>query len=179
MSLVGSGGRHIQNFTQKTSLAAADLDQSFGAIVEQVGGILWTGGGSSVWPGNLTRAENFAETLSIPRSFVRENRNYSILVSGGAGLWFDPASQFVRVNKAARVEWVSIGYSTAHDTGSIVVWVDGVQVATGAIGTELVAVVDVAKDVQDDALLRIDMPKRTGGLGTATVAVYLSRNHSV
>lgn len=179
MSLVGSGMNHIQNFVSKTSLAAADFDQSFAAIVEQVGGIYWAAGAPAVYAGNLTRADNFAASMSIPRSVVLERRSMSVVVSNLGYTNSTVREHFLRVDKAARLEWLSVNYSTVTPGAgvAVTVWANGVVLTTGAFsGSSTDLVVDAGKDVSDQTLLRVDCLEPVSG--TVTVTAYLTRDHT-
>lgn len=184
MALVGSGMDRIQNFVAATTLAAAAFDQSFAAIVDQVGGILWFGGASNVQPGNLNRNENFAASIAIPKSAVIERRSLSLLASDGGTNWEvgAPANtnqHRVWMDGTGRIEWVTIcNTDVTWPAGyEVKAWVNGVLVATATPDTaSRDFAIDVARDFTGPALLRILCYRPA--TGTQTVTACISRDHT-
>jgi hypothetical protein len=83
MALVGSGTPKVKNFYAAASLSSADMDESFAAFVEQIGGVKWLNGAASRAAGNLTY-QNFASGMALGNQFKREPRGVRVINLSGA-----------------------------------------------------------------------------------------------
>jgi hypothetical protein len=143
MALVGSGTSKIKNFYGAAALSAADVDESFAAFAEQLGGVKWLNGAASRAAGNLTY-QNFVNGLALPNSYKREpnGRFYVTFRTADPYLPTGPyhIGAFV-VPRAARI--VSWFYRATNPTdyvaqfGSVSLYVDGLGVSSRQMTSDI------------------------------------------